>query len=186
MISQSVRNYKALPGQESTMAKSEDQKSAKTAKPPRPAAAPAQFDRAAEEAKLVKKYPKQTIVKGSLRDAGEVTEFGRKRTIEIVCQGDKKTKRRIATSDLHQVMYSEEHIKKLRLERRKSLRATNKKEKVAKAPRANTKKPITKTATKAPKTATKAPGTRAPRGKTTTAASPEDAGVQVATGATND
>ena len=147
------------------MAKSEDKKSAKTAKPPKPAAAPVEFDRAAEEAKLVKKYTKQNIVKGSLRDAGEVAEFGQKRTIEIVCQGDKKTKRRIATSDLHQVMYSEEHIKKLRLERRKSLRATNKKEKVAKAPRANAKK--TTATTKAPKVA-KAPGTRAPRGKTTT------------------
>lgn len=169
------------------MAKSEDKKSAKTAKPPKPAAEPVQFDRAVEEAKLVKRYPNQTIVKGSLRDAGEVAEFGQKRTVEIVCQGDKKTKRRIATSDLHQVMYSEEHIKKLRLERRKSLRATNKKEKVAKAPRANAKKPAGKTApaTKAPKTA-KTASTRAPRGKTTTTPASEDAGVTATAGAASE
>jgi len=126
------------------MAKPDTTKKAigKTAKPPKPAKTAAgdkPFDREAEEAKLVKKYPKQKIVKGSLRDAGELPEFGQKRTIEIVCQGDGKTKRRIATSDLHQVMYSEDYIKTLRLERRKELRASKRKNKPAKATKTSAK-----------------------------------------------
>lgn len=107
------------------MAKPDNKKAGgKTAKAPK--AVGEAFDREAEEARLGKKYPKQKIVKGSLRDAGEVPEFGQKRTIEIVCQGDGKTKRRIATSDLHQVKYSAEYMKGLRLQRRKKARSADK------------------------------------------------------------
>lgn len=80
------------------------------------------LDKTAEEAVLAARYPDQKIVKGSLRDAGETDGFGNKRTVEIVCQGDGKTKRRIATSDLHQVKYCESWIKKVRLDRRKEQR----------------------------------------------------------------
>lgn len=119
----------------------------KAAKPPKPAKVaakkqPKEFNREAEEAALIKKYPKQNIVKGSLKNAGEVPGFKQKRTIEIVCQGDNKTKRRIATSDLHQVKYSEEYIKRLRLDRRKKLRAA--KPKATKVTKATEKKPAVK------------------------------------------
>lgn len=101
--------------------KPDQTKANRTAPPPKKTATNSkkQFDREAEEALLMKKYPSQNIVRGSLRNSGEVAEFGNKRTIEIVCQGDKRTKRRIATSDLHQVKYSREYLKTLRQDKAK-------------------------------------------------------------------
>lgn len=98
-----------------------------------------EFDRDAEETALIKKYPKQKIKPGSLKDVGEVQGFGNKRTIVIFCQGTGK-ERRIATSDLHQVKYCEEYIKQLRLERRKELRASKSGGKKKAAPKASAKK----------------------------------------------
>jgi hypothetical protein len=77
---------------------------------------------------LVERYTKQDIVAGSLRDVGTIKEFGNKRSIEIKCQ-DCQTKRRIATSDLHQTCRCEECIKTVRLERRKGARGSSKKAK---------------------------------------------------------
>lgn len=139
----------------------------KTAKPPK-VAAPKQFDREAEEAILIKKYTEQRIVRGTLRDAGEVPQFGQKRSVEIICQGDGKTKRRIATSDLHQVKYSEDYIKKIRLKRRKELRADKSKDRparVAKALKAPKDKAVVKKtvrATKKPKSEARKPEANIP------------------------
>lgn len=84
------------------------------------------LDLAAEEKKLREAYPEQKIVRGSLRDAGAVPEFGNKRTVEIHCQRTNKVFR-VATSDLHQVKYSKEAIKEIRLERRKEQRKAKRK-----------------------------------------------------------
>lgn len=81
---------------------------------------PAVVDIKALEAELIKKYKNQKIVPGSLRDAGKVASFGNKRTIEIICQGDcGGTKRRIATSDLHQTTHCEPCMKANRANKRK-------------------------------------------------------------------
>jgi len=79
------------------------------------------LDLATEEKHLIEKYSDQKIKKGSLAEAGKYPHFGNKRTIVIHCQatGDE---RRVATSDLHQVKYSEDHMKQLRLDRRKEAR----------------------------------------------------------------
>lgn len=86
-------------------------------------------DLVAAEAELVAKYPDQKIKKGSLAESGAFPEFGQKRTIVIFCQGS-GDERRIATSDLHQVKYSEDYIKQLRLQRRKDARGKDGKKRV--------------------------------------------------------
>lgn len=117
----------------------QDKARGKTAKTPKPVATataePKKFDRKAEEAKLVAKYPKRQIVAGSLKDSGELEEFGQKRSIEIKCAATGK-KFRIATSDLHQVEFHPDHMRELRLQRRKELRAAKKKGKKPTAPKA--------------------------------------------------
>lgn len=85
-----------------------------------------ELDVAAEEKKLRDTYPDQKIVKGSLRDAGTIPEFGNKRTVEIHCQRTNVVFR-VATSDLHQVKYSKDAIKEIRLERRKDQRKAQRK-----------------------------------------------------------
>jgi hypothetical protein len=67
------------------------------------------------------------IVKGSFRnrgqDPGKREEFENKRTLEIVCgyPGCKK-KRRVATSDLHQVVMCVEHTEEVRALRKRLAR----------------------------------------------------------------
>jgi hypothetical protein len=107
-----------------------------------------EFDVHAEEKKLRERYPDQQIVKGSLKPAGEVAEFGNKRTVEIKCQRTHKPFR-IATSDLHQVKFCKEAIAAIRLERRSEARKANAKPKKEKAPKAE-KKPRKAKAEKAP------------------------------------
>lgn len=136
----------------------------KTAKTPKPVQAKAEkgFDRKAEEAKLMAKYPDRKIVAGSLKDSGELAEFGQKRSIEIRCEETDK-KFRIATSDLHQVRFHPDHMREVRLARRKELRAAAKKgKKPAKA--AKVKAPATKSAKPAKKAvrAPKAPAVTTP------------------------
>lgn len=64
------------------------------------------------ESELRKKYSSQKIVDGSLRDVGQLAAFPNKRSVEIIC-GTKNcgTKRRIATSDLHQTRFCEDCTK---------------------------------------------------------------------------
>ena len=102
-----------------------------------------QVDLAAEERALIDKYPDRNIVKGSIRDAGTLKEFGNKRTVEIKCNGKGengkgcKVVRRVATSDLHQVSMCHDCIRQVRLDRRKDARATKRgKGGKAKAPKA--------------------------------------------------
>jgi hypothetical protein len=101
------------------------------------------------EAELVAKYKpvkgkEYLIVSGSLWNSKDPRAvemgFGSKRTVEILCQfeGCNKT-RRVATSDLAQVRYCEEHTQALRLIRRREARkvkAEAKKKEVKKAKRA--------------------------------------------------
>ena len=71
------------------------------------------------EAGLIKKYSKQDIVKGSLKEVGSDADFPNKRTVQIICQTkDCGTKRRIATSDLHQTKHCLECTKGVRTKRR--------------------------------------------------------------------
>lgn len=150
------------------MANPNHEKSTKrTAKTPKPLSAGAtatkpavKFERKAEEAKLSAKYPDQKIVAGSLRDSGEIAEFGQKRSIEIRCQATDK-KFRIATSDLHQVRYHPDHMRQVRLDRRKELRAKKKKVRKTTAPKSEATKATTQKtrATRKPSS----PRTRAPK-----------------------
>lgn len=73
------------------------------------------------EAGLITKYPH--IVPGSLRNIETSGKYEGKRTIEIRCQypGCNKV-RRIATSDLAQVKFCEEHTLLQRAERRRERR----------------------------------------------------------------
>lgn len=57
---------------------------------------------AAVEAELVRRYPQQKIKRGSLLPSGATAEFGKKRSVVILCR-DCGAERRIATSDLFQV-----------------------------------------------------------------------------------
>jgi hypothetical protein len=91
-----------------------------------------ELDLVAEEKNLVEKYSDQKIKKGSLAEAGKFPHFGNKRTIVIHCQSTGE-ERRIATSDLHQVKYSEKYMKQLRLERRKEMRKSENEHKPRKA-----------------------------------------------------
>jgi hypothetical protein len=101
--------------------------------------APKAVDLATEEKRLADKYPKRSIVKGSIRDAGTIEEFGNKRTVEIKCDGPGKDNkgckatRRVATSDLHQVSKCTDCIHQVRLDRRKDARAKPTKPKPAKS-----------------------------------------------------
>jgi len=88
------------------------------------------------ETTLIKKYPEQKIIKGSLRDVGTIQGHGNKRTIEINCSNAKCTKkRRIATSDLHQTRYCPDCTKEVR----QSRRGTTKPKKVAAKKKATAK-----------------------------------------------
>lgn len=97
------------------------------------------IDLASEEKHLAEKYPDQKIKKGSLAEAGKYPHFGNKRTIIILCQATHK-ERRVATSDLHQVKYSEDHMKTLRLERRKEMRKNGQHKKAAKVKKTRKRK----------------------------------------------
>jgi hypothetical protein len=116
----------------------------------------------AAETSLVEKYGNR-IVRGSLQEAGTSKEHGNKRTVMIKCeyQGCHET-RRIATSDLHQVKYCPEHIKQVRLEKRKDLRAKNAKPKVAKPKATKTKATKVKAKGDGAKTKAKTKGVPAP------------------------
>lgn len=91
-------------------------------------------DLATEEKHLIEKYSDQKIKKGSLAEAGKYPHFGNKRTIVIHCQAT-SAERRVATSDLHQVKFSEDHMKQLRLDRRKEARKNGGTKKAAKVKR---------------------------------------------------
>lgn len=84
------------------------------------------FDPAAEEKRLREKYPNAKIVHGSVQDicTDKNDPHYNKRTVEIKCShpGCHEV-RRIATSDLHQVKFCEEHTKQYRLEKRRIERA---------------------------------------------------------------
>lgn len=86
----------------------------------------------AEEKKLRTKYPQ--IVGGTLRNCGQDPDakliWKTKRTIEIRCGGSKcKNRRRVATSDLHQVAMCEECTTQSRLQRKRDARAAARKAK---------------------------------------------------------
>lgn len=79
------------------------------------------------EAELIAKYPQ--IVKGSMRDIDpdETSEYYNKRTVQIICKTDGcSNKRRIATSDLHQVENCDHCVRTARLSRRRQARADRK------------------------------------------------------------
>jgi hypothetical protein len=69
------------------------------AMPSLPAQAP---ELAAIEAELARKYPQQRIKRGSLLPSGATAEFGKKRSVVILCR-DCGAERKVATSDLFQV-----------------------------------------------------------------------------------
>ena len=113
--------------------KAEKKVTPKAEKKPRPRKRLDAAELAAVEANLRKKY--DHIVEGSLRDIGTQpdTKFHNKRSVEIRCQWEGCTKtRRIATSDLAQVRYCEEHTHQARLERRRTQRKDAKPKKPAK------------------------------------------------------
>lgn len=69
------------------------------------------------------------IIAGTMRDIDPDTEseFYNKRTVQIQCQTPNcKAKRRIATSDLHQVHNCEQCVRRERLARRRQARAERK------------------------------------------------------------
>jgi hypothetical protein len=120
------------------------------------------LDLATTEKALIEKYHERNIVKGSLKEAGTLKEFGNKRTIEIRCAGAGETgkgckvTRRIATSDLHQVSMCPDCIRQVRLDRRKDARAKHKDANPRKTSKVNTNGTKASTGTKA-KPKTKAP-----------------------------
>ena len=66
------------------------------------------------------------IIAGTMRDidTDSESEFYNKRTVQIQCQTPNcKSKRRIATSDLHQVHNCEQCVRRERLARRRQARA---------------------------------------------------------------
>jgi len=75
-----------------------------------------------DELALSKKYPH--IIKGTIRDVSNGKgKFHHKRSVEIKCtfKGCKET-RRVATSDLAQVKFCEQHTRMERLRRRRAAR----------------------------------------------------------------
>ena len=86
----------------------------------------------AEERELKKKYP--LIVQGTLRNVGEDPDqkpiWKTKRTVVIRCSVKGcKNRRRVATSDLHQVTMCEDCTQKHRLQRKRDARAEARKAK---------------------------------------------------------
>lgn len=110
---------KAKPAKKKAETKAKATKAKATVKPkdkePKKAAKPNMKEL---EATYAKRYPKQKIVEGSLKDVGEHEGFPHKRTIAIHCQACDK-KRRIATSDLHQTNHCIGCMKQARLDKRK-------------------------------------------------------------------
>lgn len=83
----------------------------------------------AEEKALAAKGYK--IVPGTLRnrgeDPGKNPKWAHKRTIEIVCaKRGCSARRRVATSDLHQVRFCEKHTEEARAERKNAARRKSK------------------------------------------------------------
>ncbi len=78
------------------------------------------------EAELIVRYP--AIIPGSMRDIDpdETSMYHNKRTVQINCATEGcNHKRRIATSDLHQVAHCESCIRTARLKRRRDARAAH-------------------------------------------------------------
>jgi hypothetical protein len=129
-------NGESKPAKAPKAKKTAKPKAAKAGKPAKAKAekGPKKVDLKTLEASLIKKYPKQEIIPGSLKDSGAMADFGNKRTIVIRCQGDDcNATRRIATSDLHQTRNCEKCIKEIRMEARRSSRKSKPKKKAKKA-----------------------------------------------------
>lgn len=96
--------------------------------------APTTEELRAEETALRKKYPEQSIVKDSIANIGDAKDLAgrtvpkkfrgwKKRTVLVRCQWKGcDEERRIATSDLKQVRYCEEHTEQHRKQRRREMR----------------------------------------------------------------
>ncbi len=119
----------------------------KAAVDPKPATDPA-MALARDEAALIAKYPSQRIKTGSLAPVGAFPEFGNKRTIVILCQAT-GAERRIATSDLHQVRFSKEHVESLKTAASAAAKVKREEAKAAAAPKPP--KPVKEKPVRAPK-----------------------------------